>query len=70
MSLGAVSYASGGLRFEGRHHRESQDRLPAYLETARALLGSTSGGSGPEATLPEAAERLRWFLLPADALAG
>ncbi len=68
MSLAGISYAEGRLRFEGRHHREPIERLADYLEEARHLLGVATreppGPGGEE--LPAAAERLRWFVLPAE----
>jgi hypothetical protein len=69
MSLGDVSYEEGALRFTGRRHREPPERLADYLEAARRLLGAVTPLSSPAVELPEAAERLRWFLLPAEAMA-
>ncbi|MBK7717065.1 MAG: aminotransferase class V-fold PLP-dependent enzyme [Gemmatimonadetes bacterium] len=75
MTLAAIRYEDGQLRFDGRHYREPISRLAAYLEEARRVLGAASRAPGPpdrgggQAPLPEAAEQLRWFVLPTAAAA-
>ncbi len=68
MSLAGISYEGGALRFAGRRHREPLARLADYLEAARRTLGGATPLPSQAVALPEAAERLRWFLLPAEAM--
>jgi selenocysteine lyase/cysteine desulfurase len=68
MSLADISYEGGALGFNGRRHREAVERLSGYLEAARQILGRVTPAPDPAMPLPASAERLRWFLLPAEAV--
>lgn len=48
---------------------EPIERLPDYLAEAKRQLGAAAPLAGPAVSLPEGAERLRWFILPAEVVA-
>jgi selenocysteine lyase/cysteine desulfurase len=67
MSLADLSYQDGTPRFAARRRGEPLTRLAEYLESARQILGGVSPIASPAPELPPQVERLRWFLLPAEA---
>ncbi len=72
LRLQDVQFGAGGVEYRSRHLSEPESVLPRYLEEARQLAGAlhtdgiVSAVADPE--LPEAAARLRWFVLPGEAL--
>lgn len=68
MSLADLSYHDGMPGFVSRRHNEPLERLPDYLQDARRILDDITPVSCPPVELPEEVERLRWFLLPAEAM--
>ena len=76
LSLGAIRYDEGTMRYTAHRHREPETRLADYLAMARVILADprsvTAGVDGPLDVGPDF-EPLRWFWLPAevaDELAG
>ena len=67
MSLADLTYRDGMPRFVTRRHGEPLARLADYLDAARRIFDGALACSEPAVELPEQAERLRWFLLPAEA---
>jgi hypothetical protein len=67
------SYRDGVLRYRSRHASEPEFVLPTYIEDAHRIVAEAVAAYRPDtiddAPLPEAAERLRWFALPAEVLA-
>ena len=68
MSLADLAYQDGEPRFVRRRHAEPLSRLPDYLQVARRILDGITSAARPAAELPDEVERLRWFLLPAEAV--
>jgi selenocysteine lyase/cysteine desulfurase len=73
MRLHDLSYRQGVLAYRARHVTEPEWALQGYLEEARRIVEeavqSYPGLELKDPKLPEAAEKLRWFPLPSDALA-
>jgi hypothetical protein len=67
MSLADLSYSDGAPRAASPGRGEPLDRLPEYLDAARRLLDGLAPAGAATIELPQEAERLRWFLLPAEA---
>lgn len=68
MSLADLSYQDGVPRFVSRRHGEPLARLADYLEAARRVFDDITPVSCPAVELPDQVERLRWFLLPTEAI--
>ena len=66
MSLVDLSYRDGVPRFVSRQYTEPLARLADYLDAARRIFDGAAPVAGQAVALPEQAERLRWFLLPAE----
>ena len=66
MSLDDLTFGHRGAEFEDRRQTEPPERLPRYLEEARRILAAADVEDIPTPDLPESAESLRWFLVPAD----
>ena len=66
MSLDDLTFGHRGAEFEDRRLTESPERLPEYLAEARHILATADIEDIPTPDLPESAETLRWFLVPAD----
>ena len=66
MSLVDLTYRDGVPRFVNRQYGEPLARLADYLDAARRIFDGAAPVAGQAVALPEQAERLRWFLLPAD----
>ena len=72
--LGEVDYASGEFRFSSTRRTATESELPRYLEEAKRIFSAAASGAkglppAEHPLLPESCQRLRWFLLPEDALA-
>ncbi|MBE0567549.1 MAG: aminotransferase class V-fold PLP-dependent enzyme [Krumholzibacteria bacterium] len=75
LSLFDVSYASGKMQYRSRHLSEPETAFAEYLAEARRIIASmpdpaAAAAQGPPPGLPEQLERLRWFPLPGEVLAG
>jgi hypothetical protein len=72
LSLGAIRYDEGTMRYAAHRHREPETRLADYLAEARRLLAdpppATTGVDGPLEVGADF-EHLRWFWLPSEAAA-
>lgn len=66
MSLTDLAYPDGMPHFVNRQYSEPLARLADYLQAARRTLDGVGPASCPPVVLPEEAEQLRWFLLPAE----
>lgn len=66
MSLGDLDFGHEGTVFEDRRQTEPPERLRDYLTEARSILAGANVENVPTPHLPESAESLRWFLVPAD----
>jgi selenocysteine lyase/cysteine desulfurase len=81
LSLGAIRYDDGVMRYAAHRHREPESRLADYLAEARTVLGMAPGaprparlGSANDAATGLAGsldvgpdfEALRWFWLPEE----
>ncbi len=69
LSLGAIRYENGTMRYAAHRHREPETRLADYLAEARVLLADASSvDRAGEGTLDVGAdfEELRWFWLPSE----
>lgn len=71
LSLLDISYASGHMEYRSQQATEPESALLGYLEDAKSILThppAADPDSGPIAdqSLPEAAEKLRWFPLPSE----
>ena len=66
MSLHDLTFGHGEAIFEDRRQTEPPERLRDYLTEARAILAAADVEAVPTPHLPESAESLRWFLVPAD----
>ncbi|MES2638347.1 MAG: aminotransferase class V-fold PLP-dependent enzyme [Myxococcota bacterium] len=68
-----LSYRQGALTYRARHVTEPEWALASYLEDAHRVVAeavaSYPGLDLGDPPLPEAAEKLRWFPLPSEALA-
>ncbi len=73
LSLGAIRYEDGAMRYTAHRHREPEARLADYLAEARRLLAeppsATVGDAGP-LDVGADFEHLRWFWLPREIAAG
>jgi selenocysteine lyase/cysteine desulfurase len=72
LSLGAIRYDDGVMRYAAHRHREPESRLADYLAEARALLADpppTPGGVAGPLDVGADFEHLRWFWLPSEAAA-
>jgi selenocysteine lyase/cysteine desulfurase len=69
MSLADLAVNPGESRAPAPLARQSLERLAEYLSEAERHLLATGPLTVPGVALPDAAERLRWFLLPTDAVA-
>jgi hypothetical protein len=70
LSLGAIRYDDGAMRYAAHRHREPESRLVDYLAEARTLLaGVTPTPLVIDGALDVGAdfEQLRWFWLPSEA---
>ena len=73
LSLGAIRYENGTMRYAAHRHREPETRLADYLAEARVLLANTSSADRVgDGTLEvgEDFEELRWFWLPSEVAVG
>jgi selenocysteine lyase/cysteine desulfurase len=68
MSLADLSYTEGTPRFTTQRHGEPLARVADYLEAARGIFDGSASVSSPGIELPNQIERLRWFLLPGEAV--
>jgi selenocysteine lyase/cysteine desulfurase len=69
LSLGAIRYDEGTMRYAAHRHREPETRLADYLVEARRLLAASSpAAAGVDGTIPVGTdfEELRWFWLPSE----
>ena len=69
LSLGAIRYDDGTMRYAAHRHREPESRLADYLTEARSLLAETSSAAiGDDGSLEVGTdfEELRWFWLPSE----
>jgi hypothetical protein len=74
MRLGDLTYRSGKLEYRTRHATEPEWALETYLTEAERIVADAeaefrSARLDGDAPLPDDAERLRWFPLPAEVLA-
>ena len=75
LSLGDVHYRGGRMTYRARHVTEPEWALAGYLEEARRVLDAAvrdfqaAPPAVPVPPLSPDLERLRWFPLPAEALA-
>jgi hypothetical protein len=73
LSLGAIRYEDGAMRYKAHRHREPETRLADYLADARQILASPVPAAA-RATDPLDVgadfEHLRWFWLPQEIAAG
>jgi selenocysteine lyase/cysteine desulfurase len=71
MSLDAIRYQDGRMRYAAHRHRAPESALATYLDEARRLLAAPPPPAAPD---PEALsadfEALRWFWLPEEIAAG
>ncbi|MBX2798232.1 MAG: aminotransferase class V-fold PLP-dependent enzyme [Myxococcales bacterium] len=68
MRLADVTYTTGKMEYRSLHRTEPESALRGYLEEARSLMASASGGC-PDVAMPELNadfEALRWFPLPSE----
>ncbi len=69
LSLGAIRYDEGVMRYAAHRHREPESRLADYLAEARRILADPppppDGAWGPLDVGPDF-EGLRWFWLPEE----
>jgi len=72
LSLGAIRYDHGVMRYAAHRHREPEERLADYLAEARRILADAppppDGAWGP-LNVGADFEHLRWFWLPSEAAA-
>ncbi len=69
LSLGAIRYDDGSMRYAAHRHREPEASLAEYLAEARRILAEpTSTAAGVDGPLDVGTdfEQLRWFWLPAE----
>lgn len=69
LSLRDLKLTAEGFLYPQHRHHEGEDRLDAYLDEARKVLGNAAPGEGPGCvvgTADEEFERLRWFTLPGE----
>jgi selenocysteine lyase/cysteine desulfurase len=70
LSLGAIRYDEGVMRYAAHRHREPESRLADYLAEARRILADPppppDGAWGP-LDVGADFEHLRWFWLPSEA---
>jgi hypothetical protein len=72
LSLGAIRYEDGAMRYTAHRHRAPEARLVDYLAEARRILAdpppAAAGVNGPLEVGPDF-EHLRWFWLPEEIVA-
>jgi hypothetical protein len=74
MRLHDNSYRGGKLEYRTRHATEPEWALDSYLKDAERIVADAeaefrSTQADVDAPLPDDAERLRWFPLPAEIMA-
>jgi hypothetical protein len=72
LSLGAIRYEGGAMRYTAHRHRAPESRLPDYLAEARRIFAGPPPVTGSPVSLDVGAdfEHLRWFWLPEEIAAG
>ncbi|MFT4975474.1 MAG: selenocysteine lyase/cysteine desulfurase [Myxococcota bacterium] len=71
MRLTDLQYRGGRLSYPSRHITAPEWVLPQYLDQAREFIAAAADGAGgppPPVVLSERFERLRWFVLPEEAV--
>ncbi|MBI2782432.1 MAG: aminotransferase class V-fold PLP-dependent enzyme [Chloroflexi bacterium] len=67
MSLDAIRYEDGRMRYQAHRHRAPESALTGYLEDARSILAALPDQAPVEpAHLTADFEALRWFWLPEE----
>jgi selenocysteine lyase/cysteine desulfurase len=73
MRLTEVTYPAGRMEYVSKHARLPESALAEHLADARLILDEAAGAlpsSGGTSNLPASCERLRWFPLPEEIVAG